>query len=59
MILQFHRIVLYKKISIKCEQQKVKKIPHTALEKNISQIVTQIFCKIGLNPKPKLALIIL
>ena len=37
------------KLSIKLDRQKIKKIPHTVLETIISQIMSQNFCKIGLN----------
>ena len=39
------------KLIKKREQQKIEKIPHTILEKIISQTILQNFCKTGLNPK--------
>ena len=39
------------KLLIKREIQKIKKIPHTILDKIFSQIISQNFYKIGLNPK--------
>ena len=37
------------KLVIKCEQQKIKQVPHTVLEKITSQIILQNSCKIGLK----------
>ena len=39
------------KLLIKLDRQKIKKIPHTVLETIISQIISQNFYKIGLNPE--------
>ena len=39
------------KLLKKLDRQKIKKIPHRVLEKIISQIISQNFCKIGLNPE--------
>ena len=36
---------------MKHDQQKMKNIPHSVLKKIISQIISQNFCKVGLNPK--------
>ena len=38
------------KLLIKLDRQKIKKILHTVLETIISRIISQNFCKIGLNP---------
>ena len=39
------------KLLIKLDRQKIEKIPHTVLEKIISQIIPQNFYKVGLNPE--------
>ena len=47
----YEKLLFTEKLLVKRKLQKIKKTPHTVLEKIILQIISKNFCKVILNSK--------